>query len=708
MEKSILSIISFLYLQCILSITSASVVIKEGEVYKDLSSNLSYFEDSSCKLNIHEIINQGKFLRSEGLLNFGVTTSCYWIKLELSNTSSLEEFQVIIEYPLLDRVSFYEGEILLKSLRETQSIHNRTYGDPNYIFDFNLKIGSTKTFYFEVYSSELLVLPVSLGSHEEMLSYSTLREVLFGIYAGIILVMFFYNFFIYLTVRDISYVYYVIYILLIGLTQASLKGFTGKYLWPDSDILNHYGPTIVSSLSGIAAIEFVKIFLHSKELAPKLHRVSYIVNSLFTLSVFLCLIGNEHDSFNLMQVTTALGSLYVFSMALIILKTGYRPAKFFLAAWGILLIGAVIFVLKDFNVLPFNIYTNYSLQAASVAEIVLLSFALADKINIFRKEKEQSQLEALRALEENERIVREQNVILEAKVEQRTSALKKANEDLNEAMEDLKQTQSKLVSAEKMASLGQLTAGIAHEINNPINFIKSSVSPLKQNLDELHELIEQYENNLNKTGSDESKAIISSFKERIQFDYLVNETQEIIENIEEGANRTVDIVSGLRTFSHVDDMGLKLTDLNKGLQSTLKILLGEIPANLAVNLNLGELNLIECYGGKINQVFMNIINNAIHAIKSKGNEKGVINIQTTDMVDHVRITIEDNGTGIDESIIEKIFDPFFTTKDVGEGTGLGLSVVYGIIESHHGSIDVITELGKGSTFIINLPYIQPK
>lgn len=691
-----------------MSFAEEHIVINEGDNYKDLSSLLTYFEDGSCRLKIDEVIDQNQFIKGDGLLNFGLTKSCYWIKFKLTNKSSLEKFQLIIEYPLLDRVSFYEGERLLKSLKETQSIDKRIYGDPNYIFDINLKTGSSSTYYFEIYSSELLVLPVNLSSPEVMLSHSTLREVLFGIYAGIILVMFFYNIFIYLTVKDLSYVYYVLYIFLIGLTQASLKGFTGKYLWPDSDILNHYGPTIISSMVGIAAVEFVKIFLHSKDLSPRLHKVSYVVNSLFVISILLCLMGNMHASFNLMQVTTALGSLYVFLMALVILNTGFRPAKFFLAAWGILLVGAVIFVLKDFNILPFNIYTNYSLQAASVAEVVLLSFALADKINIFRKEKELSQLEALKALEENQRIVREQNLILEAKVEERTSALKKANEDLNNAMEDLKQTQSKLVSAEKMASLGQLTAGIAHEINNPINFIKSSVSPLKQNLKELHELIEQYESNLSKSGNEETKAIINSFKEKIQFDYLVSETQEIIENIEEGANRTVDIVSGLRTFSHVDDMGLKLTDLNKGLQSTLKILLGEIPENLVVNMNLGELNLVECYGGKINQVFMNVINNAIHAIKIKGNEKGVINIQTVDMADHVRITIEDNGSGIDESIVEKIFDPFFTTKDVGEGTGLGLSVVYGIIESHHGSIDVITELGKGSTFIINLPYIQPK
>jgi signal transduction histidine kinase len=395
-------------------------------------------------------------------------------------------------------------------------------------------------------------------------------------------------------------------------------------------------------------------------------------------------------------------------VAIRIYRTGFKPAKFFLIAWSILLIGAIIFVSKDFELVPYNIYSNYSLQVASILEVVLLSFALADKINVFRREKEQSQLEALKALEENERIVREQNIMLEAKVEERTIALKMVNEDLNMAMGDLKNAQSQLVSAEKMASLGQLTAGIAHEINNPINYVKSSVRPLKDNVAELLELIDVYETNLKGSGQRDAEDRINAFKDKIQFDYLIEETMDVINNIEEGANRTVEIVSGLRTFSHVDDIGLKMSDINKGIKSTMNLLSGEAPPAMKINLNLGKLPEVECYGGKINQVFMNILNNAIQAIKLKGGTDGEITITTTALDDRVRITIEDNGVGMSQEVKEKIFDPFFTTKDVGEGTGLGLSVVYGIIESHHGSIDVLSEPGKGASFIINLPYLQPK
>lgn len=697
--------ISFLLLfQNVYGGTNEIVIDKE---IQDISAEVEYYIDADCSLDI-EHLDGATFTPSEKMINLGVTDACVWVKIRLINRTDQEDLLLMLEHPILDRVSFFNDSALIEEISEQQPFYARSYDDPNFLFELNLPPNEKRDYFLKIYGSELVVIPISVGNAEKILSISTLKEMLFGIYAGIILVMFFYNIFVYFSVRDSSYLYYVIYILLIGLTQASLKGFTSKYLWPGSEYMMHHGATLLSSLVGIAAIEFVKVFLHSKEYELILHRISYAINALFVASIAICLYGNIQLSFTIMQLATFVGSIYAFILAVRIWRKGYRPAKFFLIAWSILLIGAVIFVMKDFELVPFNIFTNYSLQMASILEVVLLSFALADKINILRREKEESQMAAMSALEENERIVREQNVILEAKVEERTAALKKANDDLNKAMVELKNAQSQLVSQEKMASLGQLTAGIAHEINNPINFVKSSVKPLKDNVAEILELVEEYEANLKRLNNEEANKSIIEFKEKIQFDYLLEETQDVIENIQEGANRTVEIVSGLRTFSHVDDLGLKQTDLNKGIKSTLNLLIGEIPDYLDVRLNLTELKDVECYGGKMNQVFMNVINNAIQAIKSKGEGKGLINIHSVDMGDHVRITIEDNGIGMDPETQEKIFDPFFTTKDVGEGTGLGLSVVYGIIESHHGSIDVTSELGKGSSFVINLPYIQPK
>jgi signal transduction histidine kinase len=682
-------------------------VINSELEYVNISDQLKVLEDPDCRYHIGEIERMSGFEESDGLVNKGVSKSCFWFELQLTNESYINHFQLVIDHPILDLVEFYHDGQLLDRITEKESFDRRKYYDPNFILDVYLNRGETRTYYLKVYGSELVVMPISLGKRESVLNVSTLKEMLSGLYIGIILVMFLYNLFVYFTVRDISYLYYVVYILLIGLTQASLKGFTMKYLWPDSTFMNHYGVTLISSLVGISAVEFMKVFLHSKENDPLMHKLSYVINGIFIVSIVLCFAKDIQSSFSLMQLGTLVGTFYAMTLAIRILRKGYRAAKFFLIAWSILLVGAVIFVLKDFQVIPFNLYTNYSLQAASILEVVLLSFALADKINIMRREKEQSQMDTLNALAENERIVREQNVILEAKVEERTKELKVANDDLNTALVNLKEAQSQLVSAEKMASLGQLTAGIAHEINNPINFVSSSVKPLKENMAELTDLLKMYDDKLGESGNKEAIELLEKFKQQISYNYLLEETNEIIDNIGEGASRTAEIVLGLRTFSHVDDIGIKKVNVNDGIISTLKLLKGEIPKNLEVDLQLGELSELECYGGKINQVFMNVLNNAIQAVKLKGEEDGTITIITQDLKEGVKVTIEDNGVGMDEETREKMFEPFFTTKDVGEGTGLGLSVVYGIIESHHGTVDVMSELGKGTVFVINLPYIQP-
>jgi hypothetical protein len=285
--------------------------------------------------------------------------------------------------------------------------------------------------------------------------------------------------------------------------------------------------------------------------------------------------------------------------------------------------------------------------------------------------------------------------------------LRKTNDDLNLAMQNLKNTQSQLVSAEKMASLGQLTAGIAHEINNPINFVTSSVKPLRQNISEILIILKKYEE-LNENSPLKEKLLeIEALKDELEMNYLLEEINDIIESIDEGAQRTAEIVQGLRNFSHVDDIGIKENDINQGINSTLKLLKSEL-SEVKVVKKFAELPRVECFGGKVNQVFLNIINNAVQAIKKseKANE-GQIEITTSLENEQVIVTISDNGPGIPEDILEKIFDPFFTTKNVGEGTGLGLSVAYGIIDQHKGNIKVESKIGVGTKFIVILPLVQP-
>jgi hypothetical protein len=411
--------------------------------------------------------------------------------------------------------------------------------------------------------------------------------------------------------------------------------------------------------------------------------------------------GQIQTGFKLMQMFTTLFAFSLIIVSLIVMFNGYRPARFVFLSWLSLLIGAVIFTLKDNGVLPYNTFTGYSMQVATIIEMALLSFGLADRINILKKEKEASQAEALQVAKENERIIREQNIVLELKVTERT-------QELNQSLEDLKQAQLQLVDSEKMASLGQLTAGIAHEINNPINFVTSNINPLKRDVDMILEMMSTVENvSQSDSSAEEKKKQIEDYKEEMDFDYLVTEIRHLIKGIYEGASRTAEIVKGLKIFSRLDEDDLKRADINEGLESTLVIANNLIGNKTKIIKEYGDLPLVECYAGKLNQVFLNIISNASYAIDKKfGNaEGGEIKVSTTMVDGNVEVSISDNGIGMDEQTMKKIFEPFFTTKDVGEGTGLGMSIAYNTIKKHNGQILVNSEIDKGTEFILKIPAI---
>ena len=269
---------------------------------------------------------------------------------------------------------------------------------------------------------------------------------------------------------------------------------------------------------------------------------------------------------------------------------------------------------------------------------------------------------------------------------------------LAEAHEQLKAAQTQLVESEKMASLGLLTAGIAHEINNPINFISGNIEPLKQDIADILEKIEG-----GKGSTQDGKWTAENEKELA---YLREEVQELLAGIEEGAGRTTEIVKGLREFSRLDTADLQEFDIHAGIESTLLLLKNELGDHIEVEKSYGELPLMEGYPGKLNQVLMNVLTNAIQAMP----EGGTLGIITSldEKSERIRITILDNGKGIAEAILGKVFDPFFTTKEVGEGTGLGLAISKGIIDQHQGEIRIRSEINVGTEVIMSLPVRQPK
>ncbi len=321
------------------------------------------------------------------------------------------------------------------------------------------------------------------------------------------------------------------------------------------------------------------------------------------------------------------------------------------------------------------------------------------------------------------------NQLLEQKVAERTRELADARDQLEQrvtertqelqaALQDLTQTQSRLVQTEKMSSLGQLVAGIAHEINNPVNFIHGNVSHVNEYVTDLLSLVALYQQKYPNPDAEIQQAIAD-----IELDFIEADLPKTLASMNIGTHRIREIVQSLRIFSRMDEAELKPVDLHTGIDSTLLILQHRLKARpdrpaIEVVKQYGDLPRVECYAGQLNQVFMNILANAIDALEEtsshsshqNGDTLGTITITTqyAPKTQTVTVAIADNGPGMPETVKQRIFDPFFTTKPIGKGTGMGLSISYQIIhEKHNGQMECISTPDVGTEFIIHIPVKQP-
>jgi signal transduction histidine kinase len=330
-------------------------------------------------------------------------------------------------------------------------------------------------------------------------------------------------------------------------------------------------------------------------------------------------------------------------------------------------------------------------------------------------------------------IVERQRV--EVALRQSEGRLKKQATKLKLALAELHSYQTQLIQKEKMSSLGQLVAGIAHEINNPINFVYGNIGYASQYMEDIMQLLELY----NKHYPQPVPEIQQRSKE-IDLDFVRNDLPKLLNSMKQGADRIRDLVLSLRNFSRLDEAEMKSVNLHDGLDSTLRILQNQLKATpgraeITVVKDYGNLPIVECYAGQLNQVFMNLLSNAIDALEDSrmlnsqlgiGNsplpvpspsitiETGIKNVkssentsQSSSLTPHAVIRIADNGSGMTESVRRRLFDPFFTTKSVGKGTGLGLSISYQIVvKKHGGRITCISAPGQGTEFVIEIPILQ--
>lgn len=665
----------FLILSCIANAQKISVYQGRQSRIEDISKDLSNFRLSQSQI-----------------INFGLTDSSRVIMIT-ENFSS--QILVSVDNPTIDSVSFFSVYQKIVNPLKMEDLGYSKVLENNLGFD---------TILVRVKSSTQLVIPLSFNFRKSIVSNNNEIENFFFFFIGIMISVLLYNFFIFLSTRDFIYLRYVIFIFFIGLTQLILYGQITRGL---NGILGfgYYWVQVVGALSGIVTIVFSRSFLRLKENANWIYRITDI--SLFSYIIILAFIvfDNALIAYQMININASLSILLLVG-AFISLRKGFRSAIYFIVAFSTFLIGVTIFALKDFGLIEYNLFSKYALPIGVIIEAILLSLALADRINILKREKEASQMQAISMMEENQRLIHEQKSILKQEVNLRTAELQASKNNLEKTIHDLQLTQKQLVESEKLASLGQMTAGIAHEINNPVNFVRSNVQPLKRDVDELLEIINEIKNPIDPNDLPSKWDFLVKRYQELDIDYLQKEIHQLLNGIDEGSKRTADIVRSLRVFSRMDRDVLVLADVNECISSTLMVMKNITSKEATVITELEtHLPQIMCFPGKLNQVLMNLISNAVHATKMDNRSIGdrLVTVKTSALENKIQIVVKDNGSGMKDEVRKKIFDPFFTTKQVGEGTGLGLSIVLGIVHEHGGEINVESVWGAGTSFIITLP-----
>lgn len=679
------------------------------------AQGISYLPDSLSEFNIKEVARSQQFQPcSKSILNLGIVKGTYWLRIPMVNKTADNIFSLDFDRSDINYIEMFYTDsvgnyVSTQPMGTDFAFEERNVQTPTFVFHVKIPPGKEATFFFRVKHNGPLVMPVYIQSEPVLQNFNILRFTYFGLYAGILIALLLYNIFLMFSFGEYkSYIWYILHTLFIGLTQISFLGYSFQYFWPHMPEFSKMSFPLFTCLVSMTGIEFGKSFINTKANTPVLHKGFWLFHTLYAVILALTISGQHKYAYSLLEPVQGSVALYLMGITIYLaFFKGMREAKFYFISWFVLFAGIIVFIMKDEGAVPYNTVTSHILLIGSATQIILLSIAVADRINILKIEKQRSQEETLAALRENERMVREQNIILEEKVTTRTAELAQSNSQLQDALVSLKETQSQLVEKEKMSSLGQLTAGIAHEINNPINFVTSNISPLKRDVMMVMDLASQVESiAFSDEPADSKQSKIKSLKDELDYDYLKTEIDFLLKGIGDGAHRTAEIVKGLRIFSRVDEDALKKADIHEGLDSTLVLLSNQVGSKITIEKKYEATDpYLTCYPGKLNQVFMNILSNAIYAVRDhwQQNAGGKITVQTATKDNMFYIKIADNGIGMSEETLQRVFEPFYTTKPVGEGTGLGMSIGYKIVESHGGKIKVESEVGKGTTFTIEIP-----
>jgi len=681
-------------------------MVGPGDYSQAVGTNLDYLEDKSGKLTLDDVRradNDARFLPAhDAISNFSFSRSAYWLRFRIDWVDpSRRHYFLWQEFPLTDYLDFYrpDGKGAYEELRTGDQGSFAEREMPTRAFGIRLAAhpGTVDTIYVRLNGAGPLVADLRLTDASGAIAATETRHLILGLFYGALVVMLLYNLLLFYSLRDTVYGYYVLYVAGLGLTFFDINGLAFRYFWPNQPLMNtDFLAFTFLSLFGLS--QFARLFLSLSQQMPLLDRCFRAYNVLCGL----CLAGifalPANWLYPLSQAVALLLAAITFFASYSLWLRGYAPARYFVMASSWYLAGMVLYPLQCFGVIASTPFTNYSMQLGSCDEMVLLSLALADRINHIKREKATVELNARRQLEES-------NQLLEQRVNERTAVLVDTVKELEDKHRALMTAQEQLVHAEKMSSLGVLVAGVAHEINNPANFTRLSAENMQRDLERLR----QFLLTLADDGSD--PALVNELERRFV------RLRENLRLIYDGTGRLSSIVGDLRRFSRLDDAEAQVAAPDQGLEATLNLVRAQYRGVVQIDYQAADPEAKgSCYPAALNQVFMNLAVNACQAIITRANQEGRGNagqplgqlkvfsrLVERDGQAWWQVQFSDDGTGMDSAVRQRIFEPFFTTKAVGEGTGLGLSTSYGIVRKHGGCIDVESTPGQGSTFLLILP-----
>ncbi len=664
------------------------VILTEGTGEYQLGLNLEYLEDKEKKYSIQEIMNPAAVLpwkKSEKLVpNFGFTNSAYWIRIHLRNESAVnQDWLLEIGYPLIDRIQFYYTREKITQMKESGDsfeFSQREIKQKNASFRFSLARNDETEFYLRMETESSMQFPVTVWSIHEFARQDHDSQYAYGIYYGIIIVMILYNLFVFFTIWDYSYVFYVLYLVSYAFFQMSLTGYAFEYLWPGLIWFSNKSVPFFIGGGFFFGLMFCMSFLKMQVYTPRMYHVS-------RFGVILALILMISTLFLNYAISIKFGVALAVSLPFIVLYSGfktmikgYRPARYFMIAWLMFLIGMIVTGLKSAGFLPNNFFTNNGIMFGSAFEIILLSLGLGDKINIMKAEKENAQREALDLKDE-------MNKRLEQQVKERT-------ENLQLALEDLRNAQDKLVVSEKKTALMKIAAGIAHELNNPLNYILGGVNGFKRVYMDIQSVLNDI-----LSGNDDPEAV--ELKKYFNEQFSMTDTYFL--NINKGVQKSAAVIKELRGVTGVDGENIEEVSISVLIRAALEAAQKESKErtkfkNIKVKMTVPEAVFIELNNSLYLQVLRNVFMNAIYYSNTSTEPQIHIQARWNEDHTHCRITVENNGEAIPEKVEKNIFDGFVTTKDIGSGRGLGLFQSRSLLEYKGGLIE-LADNGRESGWV---------